>query len=104
MDIDVTTALIVLGAGALIRPTTAFLLKEQADGGPLGVVAGIVLSGVTAAGAAVADVGDIATDWKNVVAAGLATAIAAGGAAATVWQGKAVEWLHKKTDQLLGIG
>lgn len=97
-QIDTLTALVVLGAGALIRPVTAFLTKAQADTGPVGIICGVVLAGVTTAGAALADVGNIATDWKNVVVAFGATIVTAGAAAAQTWAGKAVEWIHAKTD------
>jgi hypothetical protein len=106
MDIalDTTTALVVLLAGLAIRPITAFLTKESADKGPLGIIAGIVLSALTAGGAALADVGDIGKDWKTVVAAVVATGLAAGAAASQIWSGKAVDWIHEKTDDWLGLG
>lgn len=96
------TALIVLGAGFLIRPVTAFLTTQAADSGFLGGLAGIGLAALTAGGAALADVDDIGDDWKSIVAVTLTTALTAFLATGQIWGGKAVDWIHAKTDGMLG--
>lgn len=104
LQVDTVTVVVLALAGAAIRPFTAFLLSAQADGGIFGIIAGLALAGVTTAGAALTDVGNIAHDWKTVVAAFLTTVIAAGAATAQAWSGKVVDWIHTKTDAWLGIG
>lgn len=94
---DLTT--IVLAAGAtLIRPATAFLTKEATDKGVIGAFAGIVLAGLTAGGAALAHVGNIASDWTHVLGAAGAALVVGATASVTLWSGRLVEWIHAHTD------
>lgn len=92
--------LILTAAGALIRPVTAWLTTAAADKGPVGIVLGIVLAGVTAGGAYLSDLGGAGT-LQGFGLAFAAAFIGSAAANAKVWGGKAVDWIHDKTDQWL---
>lgn len=98
LAVDNLTAFVVLGAGFLIRPATAFLTKEAADKSFLGGLAGIGLAALTAGGAALADVGNVGDNWKNVLVVTASTALTAALATGQIWAGKAVDWIHATTD------
>ena len=98
-----TTFLVVGGAGVLIPLAVAFLTNLEASPTIKSLVA-VVLAGLTAAGAAIADVGDIASDWKQVVGAGAVALIGAGASLAAVWKDTVEEKIHEWSDSKIGIG
>lgn len=100
MNIDATTALTVAAAGVLIPLVVAVLTK--AGGSPVvKSVVSVVLAGLTAVGAHLADVKGLG-DWKGVLVAGIAASVAAGGALASVWAKTAIAWIESKIPGGLG--
>ena len=100
MNIDPTTALTVAAAGAAIPLVVAFLTKLKTSPLVKSLVS-VLLAGLTAVGAHLADVKGL-NDWKAVLAAGIAASVAAGGTLASTWGDTVTAWIHAKTDDLLG--
>jgi hypothetical protein len=99
--VDPWTLVILSAAGALIRPVTAWLTTASADDGPLGAFLGVVLAGVTAGGAAITGLGDVGADPGTVFTAFALAFTAAAVANANLWAGRAVAWIHEKTDDFI---
>jgi len=99
---DPTTFLVVGGAGVLIPLAVAFLTKIRATGVVQAGVA-VALTALTAVGAALGDVGNIASDWKQVVGAGALALLAAGASHASVWKDTLEARIHEWSDRV-GVG
>jgi hypothetical protein len=96
-------AFITLVAGAAIPLAVAFLTKQETSPVKKSLIS-VVLAGLTAAGTALAGVGDLGSDWKKVVAAAIVASVAAGGTLASTWADTIVKWVHDVTDEWAGIG
>lgn len=91
---DPLTFLVVGGAGVLIPLAVAFVSNVKASGGVKALLSGVAAV-LTAGGAAIANVGNIADDWKNVVGAVLLAGLAAGGSLAAWTKGTVTAWIEK---------
>lgn len=91
----VDASLVALGAGFLIPLLTAFVTKPTANAWLKSAIA-VVLAGVSAVGAKVADVHG-AVNVKQLAAVGALALVAAGGARLSTLLGTIEDWLSAKT-------
>lgn len=98
---DPWAVVILAAAGAFIRPLTALLTERSRDGGPIGVALGILAAALTAGGAAISDLGGTGSSVSSIALAFGLAFVGSAAANAKVWGGRAVDWIHDRTDAWL---